>query len=149
MGDYWLHQTEQSVRDGELMYGGPPYGSSLINWLKYSISFNLDKLHTPLLIEIFGEGVQYSPGKSLPDILAPSFEIVTALAQLHKPVALYYYPNDVHQPNHPQSRLASLQRNLDWYRFWLQGYERSGHEEAGQYQEWRTLKELEANTKTH
>jgi len=146
LGDYWLHQTERSVLDGELIYGGPPYGPSLDNWLKYSISFNLNKVHTPLLVEVFGEGVPYSPGKAIPDVLAPSFEVVTGLTRLNKPVALYYYPNDVHQPNNPQSRLGSLQRNLDWYCFWLQGIERTGQEVAAQYFEWRRLKELDLNS---
>lgn len=146
MGDYWLHQNERSVLDGEILYGGPPYGPTLDNWRNYSISFNVDKIHTPLLMEVFGEGVEYIPGKSLPDVLAPSFEIMTAMAHFAKPAALYYYPNDVHQPNHPQTRLASLQRNLDWYRFWLQEYERSDPKTVVQYLEWRTLKDSQKHS---
>ncbi|MEI9978380.1 MAG: hypothetical protein WDN23_05165 [Edaphobacter sp.] len=43
---------------------------------------------------------------------------------LQKPVELYFYPNEVHQLDHPKARVASLQRNVDWFRFWLQGYVR-------------------------
>jgi hypothetical protein len=55
---------------------------------------------------------------------------------------LYYYPNEQHQPDHPQARLANLQRNLDWYRFWLQGYERPNPEDPDQYKRWEHLREL-------
>jgi dipeptidyl aminopeptidase/acylaminoacyl peptidase len=45
LSDYWL---TPSAADGmENMYGGPPYGKTLKNWQDYSISFNLDKVHTP------------------------------------------------------------------------------------------------------
>jgi hypothetical protein len=142
MGDYWVHQTQRAVLDSELLYGGPPYGPTLNNWREYSISFNLDKIRTPLLMEVFGEGIEYAPGKSIPDTLVPAFEIVTALAHFKQPAALYYYQNDVHQPNHPQTRLASLQRNLDWYRFWLQGCERPEPQLVDQYLGWRKLREL-------
>jgi hypothetical protein len=33
-----------------------------------------------------------------------------------------------------------MQRNVDWYRFWLQGYERADPEDRGQYLRWRKLK---------
>jgi hypothetical protein len=51
LSEYWL-ENSRALRQGfDAMYGGPPYGPSLENWKKYSISFNLDKLHTPLLME--------------------------------------------------------------------------------------------------
>jgi hypothetical protein len=37
----------------------------------------------------------------------------------------------------PQARLASVQRNLDWYRFWPQSYERPNPEDPDQYVRWR------------
>jgi hypothetical protein len=33
-----------------------------------------------------------------------------------------------------------MQRNVDWYRFWLQGYERADPEDREQYLRWRKLK---------
>jgi hypothetical protein len=38
------------------------------------------------------------------------------LNRLGKPAQLYYYPNENHLPDDPKARLATLQRNLDWYR---------------------------------
>jgi dipeptidyl aminopeptidase/acylaminoacyl peptidase len=142
LGEYWLVHTLQMERQSDTIYGGPPFGDSLNNWLKYSVSFNLDKFHTPLLMEQFGDGVPYDHEEQVPLTLAASFEVFAGLHRLRKPVELYYYPNDVHQPVHPRTRLASLERNVDWYRFWLQGYERSGPEDPDQYNRWRNLRAL-------
>jgi dipeptidyl aminopeptidase/acylaminoacyl peptidase len=122
LGDYWLLHSDLMLTPSDAMYGGPPYGESLQNWLKYSISFNLDKIHTPLLLEAMGNGTHYDNLNAPPLTVARMFELLTALHRLHRPVELYFYPNEGHQPDHPRARLATIQRNLDWYRFWLQNH---------------------------
>jgi hypothetical protein len=77
-----------------------------------------------------------------PDNLALHEELLVGLSRLQKPVELYYYPNEQHQPEHPQARIASLQRNVDWFRFWLQGYERPNPEDPDLYKRWEHLREL-------
>ena len=131
---YSWHDSQES------MYDGPPYGRSLQNWTDYSISFNLDKIHTPLLMEVMGYGDNLSSRP--PDNLAVKEELFLGLSDLNKPVELYYYPDEQHQPVHPQARIASLQRNVDWYRFWLQGYERLNPEDSDQYKRWKRLREF-------
>jgi dipeptidyl aminopeptidase/acylaminoacyl peptidase len=148
LGEYWLLHTEGVTRGYDAMYGGPPYGLSLKNWLQYSVSFNLDKIHIPLLMEVMGKGVPYDQAHEAPDNLDLSFEILTGLSKLGRPVELYFYPNEAHQPDHPLARISSLQRNLDWYRFWLQGYERPNPEEPQQYVRWRELRKLQQTEKT-
>ena len=61
------------------------------------------------------------------------------------PVELFYYPNEEHAPDHPQARLATLQRNIDWYRFWLQGYERPTPEDKTQYARWWKLRDKQVD----
>jgi Prolyl oligopeptidase family len=141
LGEYWHYRYEANIRGYNSLYGGPPYGKSLKNWLDYSISFNLNKIRTPLLMEVMGYGVPYNESKAPPTNLATKWEISSALEQLHIPVELYYYPHEEHQPDHPQARLASLQRNVDWYRFWLQGDERGELTDKNQYVRWRVLRE--------
>jgi dipeptidyl aminopeptidase/acylaminoacyl peptidase len=141
-GEYWYWNNDDMARDEEGMYGGPPYGKSLENWLKYSISFNLDKIHTPLLMEVNGYGKKYDDPDQPPDNLAVHNEIFVGLSRLQKAVEYYYYPNEQHEPDHPQARVASLQRNVDWFRFWLQGYERPNPEDPDQYKRWEHLREL-------
>jgi dipeptidyl aminopeptidase/acylaminoacyl peptidase len=143
LGEYWLAHSDWILRGFETVYGGNPYGSVQKNWMQYSISFNLDKIHTPLLMEEMGNGVPYNSEKSPPLNLALPFEVFTGLKQLSKPVELYYYPNEPHQLNHPQARAASIQRNVDWYRFWLQGFERPNPEDPEQYKRWGQLRELQ------
>jgi dipeptidyl aminopeptidase/acylaminoacyl peptidase len=130
-------QTTSSI------YGGPPSGPTLKNWLDYSISFNLEKIHTPLLMEEMGYGTSFDKRFAPPIFVAMPFEVFGGLSQLHKPVEFYYYPNEEHQPDHPQARLANMQRNLDWYRFWLQGYERPNPEDPNQYKRWEELRTLQ------
>jgi hypothetical protein len=143
VAEYWYLHSAAIIHGWDVMYGGPPSGTSLENWLKFSVSFSVDKIHTPVLMEAMGYGVAYDNAKAPPLNLAARWDLFTGLNSLSKPVELYYYPNEGHQPDHPQARLATLQRNLDWYRFWLQGYERSNPEDPDQYTRWRHLRELQ------
>lgn len=147
LGEYWLLHSNLTLRPYDVMYGGPPYGDTLQNWLDYSISFNLTKMHTPLLMEEMGYGVPYTSIFAPPLHLAIPYEIFVGLTRLRKPVELYYYPDEDHQPDHPKARLASLQRNVDWYRFWLQGYERPHPSDIDQYVRWRSMRALQKSAK--
>jgi len=109
------------MKEYDNIYGGPPYGKTLQNWLDYSISFNLDKIHTPLLMEEMGYGISTPNPHLFQDGLAESWEVFSGLNLLGRPVEQYFYPNEDHTPDDPKARLASMQRNVDWYRFWLQG----------------------------
>jgi dipeptidyl aminopeptidase/acylaminoacyl peptidase len=142
LGEYWLTHNSASQAAYDAVYGGSPYGKSLENWKKYSVSFNLDKFHTPLLMEEMGNGIQYS--QTAPQLsLAASYEVFMGLTRLHKPVELYYYPNEEHTFDHPQALQSNLQRNLDWFRFWLEGYERPNPEDPEQYARWTRLRSLQ------
>jgi dipeptidyl aminopeptidase/acylaminoacyl peptidase len=143
LGEYWLLHSDGILRSWDAMYGGPPYGETLRNWSDYSVSFNLDKFHTPVLMEEMGYGVHDDRKKVIPGSLALHYEVFTGLNRRKKPVEMYYYPDEEHAPDHPQARLASLQRNVDWYRFWLQGYERPNPEDPDQYSRWHELMKLQ------
>ncbi|ADV84377.1 prolyl oligopeptidase family serine peptidase [Terriglobus saanensis] len=149
LGEYWLIHSEGSLKSADAMFGGAPYGDTLKNWLEYSISFNIPKIHTPLLMEAMGYGKHYEDKGNPPVNLAARFELFTGLSHLHKPVELYYYPLEFHQPDDPLARLGSLERNLDWYTFWLKDYERPNAEDADQYKRWEHLRALrDADSKT-
>jgi hypothetical protein len=143
LGEYWLFHHKASIGGFDQMYGGPPYGDTFKNWLEYSPSLNIDKIHTPVLMEEMGYGHSYDNEGAPPPDLVSHFELFTGLNRLSKPVELYYYPLEGHTPDHPKARLGSLQRNVDWYRFWLQGYERPNPENPDQYKRWEHLRELQ------
>jgi dipeptidyl aminopeptidase/acylaminoacyl peptidase len=143
VGDYWIERNSGVSREVAAAYGGPPFGPSLSNWLKYSTSFTLPSIRTPLLMEVMGYGVHDDVIGMIPENLAPRFELLTGLTELGKPVELYYYPDEDHLIHGPMARLRDLERNVDWYRFWLLDEERSDPEDPGQYIRWRQLRRLQ------
>jgi dipeptidyl aminopeptidase/acylaminoacyl peptidase len=102
------------------------------------VDLHLRDVHTPLMSEEHG----------IPDLLTQS-QLIGDLEALQKPVELYYYPNAPHNLKAPLQRYASLTRNIDWFRFWLQGYEDPNPRKAEQYAYWRKLRALQnADMKT-
>ena len=57
-----------------------------------------------------------------------------------KPVDLIYIPSGQHILQKPLERLASQQGNVDWFRFWLQGYQQPNPEDPDQYKRWEDLR---------
>jgi len=131
-GEYWLSNDESDMKGAETLYGGPPYGESFRNWLTYAPAFNTGNVATPLLMEYTESWLGYSP--------LDAQEFFVALRSQGKPAELYYYPRGEHELDTPAERVASLQRNVDWFRFWMQGYERQDPDAREQYKRWRSLK---------
>lgn len=131
----WYWSTNIPEEEMETMLGGPPYGDTFQNWLNYSPAFSATKARTPLLIEATSQGgFLNSP--------INAYEFFAALHRQGKPVELYFYPNGQHALDSPFERVASLQRNVDWFRFWLQGYEGKAPDyDPDQYSRWRKLRE--------
>ncbi len=114
----------------ESQLGGPPYGKTLKYSLEYSPAFNAEKVRAAVLMEYTGTA-------------AGGFEFFVALSRLGKPAELYRYPNGAHPLDTPFERVASLQRNVDWFRFWMQGYEGKPPDyDPEQYVRWRELRKL-------
>jgi dipeptidyl aminopeptidase/acylaminoacyl peptidase len=116
--------------------GGSPFGKGLQKWMQSSPGFNLDKVTAPLLVNAAGN----SSG------LLFMWEPYAALRYLHKPVELVVLNTDEHILSNPAVRLASQQGSVDWFRFWLQGYEDPDPAKAQQYKRWRELKKLQAES---
>ena len=124
-------------RDMEKSIGAQPWGAGLQTWLQRSPGFNLDKVQAPLLL------VAPKPGLGLLEMWEP-YAMLTAM---HKPVDLLMLNTDAHPTWQPAARYASQQGAVDWFRFWLQGYEEPDPAKAGQYARWRTLRSGQANDK--
>jgi dipeptidyl aminopeptidase/acylaminoacyl peptidase len=112
----------------EKILGGPPYGSTLANWLKFSPVFNADRVRAPVLIESSSDEAIYQ------------LEMHTALRRNGVPVEFVIYPDDGHVLSQPRHRFASMQRNLDWFSFWLLERERPEPETQEQYNRWRAMR---------
>jgi hypothetical protein len=52
-------------------------------------------------------------------------------------VDLIYFPKGEHLLQKPLERLTSEQGSVDWFRFWLQGFEDPSSNKADQYDRWK------------
>jgi dipeptidyl aminopeptidase/acylaminoacyl peptidase len=113
----------------EINGGRPPFGDGLKLWFVRSPGFNIDKVNAPLLITATRPG----------DLLA-EWEWFAALSAMGKPVELLYLKDGAHPLQRPWDRMASQQRNVDWFCFWLKGEEDPSPDKAEQYARWRELR---------
>jgi dipeptidyl aminopeptidase/acylaminoacyl peptidase len=129
-GMYWEYGTKQQRNLQEQVMGGPPYGDTLKNYLAFSMTLNANRIHAPVLME-------YDALESL-----PAMEYYAALRHYDVPIDFFVYPNDGHVTEHPEHRFMSLQRNLDWFEFWLLNRENDPSSKEDQYPRWRRLRSL-------
>ena len=112
------------------MIGSRPVGPGLEDWFKRSPGFNMDKVTTPLRVVATRGG----------SVLG-MWGTYAVLEDLRKPVDLIVLNTDEHVITNPVIRLAAQEGNLDWFRFWLQGYEDPNPLKAAQYERWRRMRE--------
>lgn len=105
--------------------GGKPFGRGIESWLTNASGFNLDKVQAPVRIEALGNM----------SILG-EWEVYSSLYQQGKPVDFVYIPHGQHILQQPQARYASQQGNVDWFRFWLEGYKDLDPAKREQYERW-------------
>jgi hypothetical protein len=113
-----------------------PFGKDLAIWMNDSPAFNVERIQTPLQLEVTSGG-----GNSA---MLSSWEMFSRLRYLNKPVEYYVLP-DIEHGSHliqnPRQLLALQGRALDWWLFWLLSVEDPADDKAPQYQEWRALRD--------
>jgi dipeptidyl aminopeptidase/acylaminoacyl peptidase len=131
-GSYWFLNSSTDMGEAERMYGGPPFGPTMQAWVEYAPAFRADRVTSPVLMEYTRDAF-------------PGLEFFVALRRCRKPAEFYLYPKGNHtlSSSTPTQRTASLRRNVDWFRFWMQDYERPKPEDPGQYARWRELRKLQ------
>jgi dipeptidyl aminopeptidase/acylaminoacyl peptidase len=133
-GNSFLWQAQN-----EAPYGGSPWDGKLEAWLQNSISFNYEKIHTPMRLE---DDSGASPGLN-------DWENFVALKRLRRPVDLIIVPHGAHPVVRPWHRLTSQQGNVDWLVFWLKGEEDPDPAKAEQYRRWRDFRKMQSTEKEH
>ena len=93
---------------------------------------SLDKVNTPLMVV----------GNDPLSVLL-MWETYAGLHRLGRPVDLIMLHTDEHELTNPAVRLASQGGSVDWFRFWLQGYEDPDPAKTDQYKRWRELRKLQ------
>lgn len=97
-------------------------------WKKLSPALNLDRIKAPVLMQMPEQEYMHALDYAIP------------LMREHR-ADLYVFPHEPHQKFQPRHKLAAYERNLEWFRFWLQGYEDPGPAKRGQYSRWREMRE--------
>jgi dipeptidyl aminopeptidase/acylaminoacyl peptidase len=122
---YWLGDEQWRYLQSALM-GGPPTGASLWHYLQSAPSLLGPPNHIPTMHEFAASSLY-------------GLEYVLWWEQ-GASMDLVFYPDEEHVFSAPSHRLSSMRRNLDWFRFWLQGAEDSDPSKLEQYQRWRAMR---------
>ena len=128
MGDYF--QFVLAEADSHEFFGVTPFGAGLSEWVKRSPGFHLDKVSAPVMLVGERDGI---------DMWQP----YSGLHYLKKPVDTVWINTFEHSITNPVARLASQTLSVDWFRFWLQGYEDPDPAKAEQYKRWHELKKMQ------
>lgn len=127
---YQLHSLQGAAfRAGLKEYwglGAPDETPS--RWKAISPAFNTAAIHAPVLFQM--------PEQEYVEAL----DTFLPLAASSTPADMYVFPNEPHIKVQPRHKLAAYERNLDWFRFWLQDYVDPDPAKAAQYDHWRALR---------
>lgn len=96
-------------------------------WHELSPAYKLDRITAPILMQMPEQEYLHSLDYAIPLIRRLQADV-------------YVFPNEPHQKFQPKHKLAAYERNLDWFRFWLQGYEDPDLSKAEQYRHWQEMR---------
>ena len=117
--------------DNRALYGGPPFGSTLKNWVRWSPIFYVNRVRTPLLIFVpHHVGAIYA------------WEWLEGLRKLHKPVEMVVEDGrikDLHIMQDPLSIALASGESVDWFDYWLNGKTARGPVTAAEYRGWEKM----------
>jgi dipeptidyl aminopeptidase/acylaminoacyl peptidase len=118
-----LNRGVHDVKQGASLYDNPQ------DYLKQSPSLHFDGLTSANLFE---------GGAQSGAFFALSFAKASERQGL--PTETVIYPNSGHNLSAPELMRESAERNLDWFRFWLQGSEDPAESKADQFRRWREMR---------
>ena len=96
-------------------------------WRKIGLQFNLSKIKPPVLMQMPEQEYEWILDSAIP------------LMRAHR-ADMYVFPNAPHFKFQPKQLLAANERNVDWFRYWLQDYEDTDPAKRGQYVIWQAMK---------
>jgi hypothetical protein len=96
-------------------------------WRMLSPALNLGRIRAPILMQMPEQEYLHALDYAVPLIRRRQADV-------------YAFPHEPHQKFQPRHKLAAYERNLDWFRFWLQGYEDPDLRKVEQYRIWRDMR---------
>lgn len=99
-------------------------------WRRISPASNLARLDSPILMQFPEQEYPFSLDYAIPLMRSQRADV-------------YVFPHEPHNKFQPRHKLAVYERNLAWFRFWLQGHEDSHPGKAQDYLRWREMREVQ------
>jgi len=126
-GVFWALGMTIVPQTYENMFGGPPWGDTLTNYLGFSPFFHVEKIEAPLMLE-FSESAMLG------------LEMYVPLKYLEKPAELVFYKGEEHNFVKPKARIASMARKVDWFNYWLLDTKDPDPQKEEQYRRWDEMR---------
>lgn len=129
-GAYWIDtlgapDRAKMIRDAWHL-GSPD--ETPARWRMVSPAMNASSIHAATIMQLPEQEARRIP------------ELATRLIASRTPAELFAFPDEDHLVVQPRHRAVIYQRNLDWFRYWLQGYVDRDPAKADQYRRWDALK---------
>lgn len=96
-------------------------------WKQISTAAKVDLIHAPWLMQMPEQEYRLN------------MELYSRLTETGKAAEIYAFPDEPHIKTQPRHKLAVYQRNLDWFRYWLQAYVDPDPAKADQYRRWQAF----------
>lgn len=106
----------------------PETDRDLSEWALISPTMHVDEIHTAILANV----AQY-------ERLGGFMPLWALMRGQHKPMEAYIYSGEHHIKFQPAHLAAVQHRNIDWLRFWLQGYVDPNPKKAARYARWEQM----------
>jgi dipeptidyl aminopeptidase/acylaminoacyl peptidase len=133
---YWtsaMPGSDQPYYYGKVWGLGPPEQTAAA-WRRVTPVFNVRRIRAPVLFQLPEQEARKIP------------ELYARLSSAGTPTELFAFPDEAHVKLQPRHRLAVYDRNLDWFRYWLQNVRDPNPSKADQYRRWDLLRQRrEAN----
>ncbi len=125
---FWMSGSLTWPQIYKNIFGGPPWGSTLQNYLGFSPFFQIDKITAPILMEFaLGSGIG-------------GMEMYVPLRCAGVPAEFVFYQGEEHNFVKPKARIASMKRKVDWFNFWLLGKQDPDPDKKMQYERWSQMR---------
>lgn len=129
-GNYWSSALPGSDRAAIIrrVWGLGTPQETPDRWRLVSPALNADRITAPILFQLPEQEARRIP------------QLYARLAAAGTPTELYAFPDEAHIKVQPRHRLAVYERNLDWFRYWLQDYRDPESANDEQYRRWDRLR---------
>ena len=127
---YWFNAIGGGDRPALMrkVWGLGPPEETPARWKLVSPALNTASIRAPVLLQLPEQEARRIP------------EYYARLTESGTPAELYAYPDEDHLKVQPRHQLAAYERNIDWFRYWLQDVRDVAPAKAGQYVRWDLLR---------